>query len=106
MTRVGPVSPVDTLRAQRKEAPFRHLHDEPSPLPTKVTFTQRDLNAHRPPPVEIPAPPQISLQERLDLSRPIPDTSLLLTATMLASLPERSVTLRSYLQAEIRAYTS
>jgi hypothetical protein len=105
VTSIGPVSAVDVLRAQRKEAPFRALAELPPMLTTHVTFTERDLQAHRAPAPPLPAPPVISLQERLDLSRPIANTTALITVAMTASLPEPAVTVRSYVQAEVRAYT-
>lgn len=105
MTSVRPVSHVDLAREQRKEAPFRHLPDPP-PITPKVTFTERDLNAHKPPPVQVPPPPRISLQERLDLSRPVTDTTALITVAMTASLPDRTVTLRTFLRAQVQAYTT
>jgi hypothetical protein len=105
MTSVGPVSQVDLAREQRKEAPFRHLPDPPAITP-KVTFTERDVNAHKPPPVDIPPPPHLSLQERLDLSRPVANTTALITVAMTASLPARTVMLRTFRQAQVRAYTT
>lgn len=104
MAAIGPVWPKDVLRAQRKAAPFRPLPEGP-PMLTNVTFTQKDYTAHRKPPLDIPAPPRISLQERLDLGRPVTDTTALIPVAMTASLPDFSVTVQSYLQAEVRAYT-
>lgn len=105
MTSIGPVSPADTGRAQVKEAPFRRVPDVPSLFPSKVTFTEQDMHAHQPPPVQVPAPPLISLRERLDLSRPITNTTALITVAMAASLPEPAVTANRYLEATVRAYT-
>jgi hypothetical protein len=104
VTSVGPVSAVDAFRARVKEAPFRPVPDVPPMFPNKVTFTDRDLHAHEPAPVRLPAPPEISLRERLDLSRPITNTTALITAAMTASLPEPAVTANRYLQAEARTY--
>jgi hypothetical protein len=105
MTAIRPVSAADAGKAQRKAAPFRHLEDVPSMFPARVTFGERDLHAHQPPPVQIPLPPQISLRERLDLSRPITNTAALIPVAMIASLPEPAVTARRYLEAEVRTFT-
>lgn len=99
------MSAVDTLRAQRKQAPFRPLPEAPKML-TNVTFTEKDLHAHQPPPVQVPSPPPpISVLEQLNLTRPMVNTAALVTAAMAASLPTPTVNLRSYLQAEVRTYT-
>jgi hypothetical protein len=105
MTAIGPVSAADAGRAQRKAAPFRQLEEVPSMFPARVTFTEQDLHAHQPPVVQIPLPPQISLRERLDLSRPITNTTALITVAMTASLPEPAVTARRYLEAEVHTFT-
>jgi hypothetical protein len=104
MTAIGPVWPAEVLRAQRKAAPFRPLPEGP-PMLTNVTFTEKDYTAHRTPPLDIPAPRPISLRERLDLGRPVTDTTALIPIALTVSLPEFSVTLQSYRQAELRTYT-
>jgi hypothetical protein len=105
MTAVGPVSAIDRLRAERKFAPFRTLEEPPSSFPSRVTFTQRDLQAHKSPPLQFPVPEQISLRERLDLDRLITDTGMLVTTALSETLNSPVVTTRSYLQAQVRAYT-
>ncbi len=104
VTSIGPVSAVDALRAQRKQAPFRPLPDPP-PMLTRVTFIERDLHAHQTPPLQFPAPRPISVQEQVDMTRPVTNTTALLAAALAASLPQPVVTTRSYLQAQLRAFT-
>ena len=105
MTVVRPVSAAEMSRAQRKAAPFRRLPDPPPMIAEHVTFTEQDMHAHQTPPLELPAPPPISVMEQLNLSRPITNTTALVAAAMTASVPSFTVTLQGYLRAEVRAYT-
>jgi len=45
------------------------------------------------------------VQEQVDMTRPVTNTTALLAAALAASLPQPVVTTRSYLQAQLRAFT-
>ncbi|HET9656692.1 MAG TPA: hypothetical protein VFP72_15165 [Kineosporiaceae bacterium] len=104
MTTVGRVSPVEVLRAQRKEAPFRKLPEGP-PMLTNVTFTQQDLHAHQPQPVQVPPPAPISIAEQIDLTIPMRNSTVLIAMEMTLSIPPPGVTYPAVIAAQVRAYT-
>lgn len=107
MPAVRPVSQAEIALSRRLERATRPPDPPPADLaPASVRFTPQELGAVPARPVTLPVPPQPTLAERVQLDRPIGNSTALISAVLVGTMPPPWVTASAYLDAVRNRFTT